>query len=265
MAYIYRHITKDTNEVFYIGASSDRNYKRSKNKSNRSNEWKEIASKGYEVEIMFEHNDFDFIKQKEIEFISLYGRKDLNKGSLINFTDGGDGVLGRIMSDETKIKKTLSTKGVKRPQQNGENNPMYGKKHSEESVKKMSIAKKGKNTGEDNFWFGRKLYPETIEKMKANHARPNLGKTTPDDVRLKISIANKGKKKTQQQKENLSRAKVEYHKNNENKLSKLVLDTQMGIFYENVKYASIAIGYNRTTLTGMLNGSYKNKTNLIYA
>lgn len=34
MAYIYRHITKDTNEVFYIGASSDRNYKRSKNKTN---------------------------------------------------------------------------------------------------------------------------------------------------------------------------------------------------------------------------------------
>jgi len=44
----------------------------------------------------------------ESELIKLIGRKDLNEGSLINFTDGGEGASGCIPSEETR--KLMSEK-----------------------------------------------------------------------------------------------------------------------------------------------------------
>lgn len=46
--------------------------------------------------------------------------------------------------------------------------------------------------------------------------------------------------------------------------SKLVLDTKTGIFYDNAKQASGAIGFNYRRLSAMLSGQNPNKTNFIY-
>lgn len=51
----------------------------------------------------------------------------------------------------------------------------------------------------------------------------------------------------------------------DNWLSKLVLNTQTGIFYDSLKDASIAHGIKYSTLANQLNGNKQNKTNLIYA
>lgn len=56
----------------------------------------------YKVEILLESDDKKFIEQKEKEFINLYGRVDLKTGILVNFTEGGGGVLSQ--SDQTKDK-----------------------------------------------------------------------------------------------------------------------------------------------------------------
>lgn len=95
MYYLYQHIRKDTNEVFYVGIGTLSNkknkYSRAYNKCNRSEFWKKIITKyGYNIEIVLESNDRDFICQKEIEYISKYGRRDLGTGPLVNFTTGGD-------------------------------------------------------------------------------------------------------------------------------------------------------------------------------
>ena len=50
----------------------------------------------------------------------MYGRKDLIEGTLVNFTDGGEGVCGWKASDETR--KKISDK------QKGENGFWFGKK-----------------------------------------------------------------------------------------------------------------------------------------
>jgi hypothetical protein len=107
MAYLYRHIRLDKNEPFYIGIGSDKNYLRAYNKKGRSFSWKDIAYKfKYEVEIILDNLTWEEACIKEIEFIKLYGRKDLNIGPLTNLTDGGEGQFGRKDSIETKIKKS---------------------------------------------------------------------------------------------------------------------------------------------------------------
>lgn len=50
-----------------------------------------------------------------------------------------------------------------------------------------------------------------------------------------------------------------------NKMSKMVLNTDTGIFYNSVKEAAFTHGINRGTLKARLNGGCINKTSLIYA
>jgi hypothetical protein len=105
MAYIYRHIRLDKNKPFYVGIGSDNDYKRAHNKHKRTTFWKNIINKTpYEVEILLDGLTWEQACEKEIEFISLYGRADLNKGTLVNMTDGGEGQYGRKISEETRIK-----------------------------------------------------------------------------------------------------------------------------------------------------------------
>lgn len=47
----------------------------------------------------------------------------------------------------------------------GENNNFYGKKHSEETKKRMSDAVKGLYGGKNNPWYGKKHSEETKKKM----------------------------------------------------------------------------------------------------
>jgi len=154
MAYLYRHIRLDKNEPFYIGIGSDSSYKRAYSLKNRNKYWKNIVSlTSYEVEILVDGISWEEACNKEREFIALYGRKDLNKGSLCNYTDGGEGVLGLQVSDESKEKMRKAQIGKKQSEEHiakrvmkltGSGNPWYGKKFSEEYKLKLSEAKKGK-------------------------------------------------------------------------------------------------------------------------
>jgi len=113
MAYLYRHIRLDKNEPFYVGIGSDNDYKRAYNKKGRSYSWKDIAYKvPYKVEIMLDNLIWDDACIKETEFIALYGRVDLGKGTLVNMTNGGDGQFGRKINEQTrdKMRKPKSNK-----------------------------------------------------------------------------------------------------------------------------------------------------------
>jgi hypothetical protein len=138
MAYVYRHIRLDKNEPFYIGIGSDNNYTRAneKRKNRRNKIWNDIYSKTeIEIEILFSDISYKFACQKEMEFVSLYGRINTNTGILANLTDGGDTGVGRIV--------TLKEREYRSKLYSGINNPMYGKQISDKSKEQGRLKRLG--------------------------------------------------------------------------------------------------------------------------
>lgn len=126
--FVYRHIRKDTNEVFYVGRGKTYIRTRSKKincidsyvgkywrafqKSPRHKFWQSIVAKtDYDIEIIFESEDINIIMEKEKEFIKLYGRRDLWTGTLVNMTDGGDGLINLSQSSKDMIRDTQLKRG----------------------------------------------------------------------------------------------------------------------------------------------------------
>jgi group I intron endonuclease len=140
MAYVYIHKKKNTDEIFYVGIGTAKNYARSIKKQGRNDIWNKIALKyGFTVEIIYDNITWEEACEKEKEFILLYGRKDINTGTLCNMTNGGEGANGAIRSAECRKKISESLKGEKAPN--------YNKKLSEETIKKISIANSGSRNG----------------------------------------------------------------------------------------------------------------------
>ncbi len=107
MAYLYKHIRLDKNEVFYvgIGLKDTNNFKRAYEKTGRNNFWEKVIKlTQYKVEIIHEGISWEDACKKEIEYIKFHGRRNLSTGTLVNLTDGGEGSSGAIVSDEVKLK-----------------------------------------------------------------------------------------------------------------------------------------------------------------
>lgn len=113
--YLYRYVRLDTNVVFYVGIGTKHSsnfttirqeFRRAYNTQTRSKHFKNILNKSECIlEIIMESDNHEFIKNKEVEFIKMYGRQ-IDGGTLINITLGGESSRGRVMSDSNK--KSLS-------------------------------------------------------------------------------------------------------------------------------------------------------------
>lgn len=96
----------------------------------------------------------------------------------------------------TEVKQKLREANL-RTDRKGKNNPMYGRKHTEEEKENLRI----KSTG-------RVVSDETRLKLSV----ANTGRCVSDETRLKISIANKGKKRTPEQREMMRLTGKQRHK-----------------------------------------------------
>lgn len=124
MGVVYKHIRKDTNEVFYIGIG--KSVSRANSFRNRNKYWYNIVnSVGHIVEIVKDGLDWKDACSLEKQLIKEYGRWDLGLGPLVNMTDGGEGIENpsfeivekikqkrklQIFSNESKQKMSISAK-----------------------------------------------------------------------------------------------------------------------------------------------------------
>jgi len=156
MAYLYRHVRLDKNEPFYIGIGSDTKYERSNSQKYRNRHWKNIvAQTSYNVEILLDNLTWDEACKKEIEFIELYGRADLGKGTLVNMTNGGEGNSNPSESTRMLISKKIKAdkeRGKKISTSNkGRSSSNKGKLFTKEHKAKIK-AKRGHLLGRKNTW-----------------------------------------------------------------------------------------------------------------
>lgn len=239
MAYVYQHIRKDTNEPFYIGIGSDLNFYRANKFSERNEIWERIKNK---TEILVEilHNNIEWEEACEIEIqlIKKYGRINNKTGILSNMTDGGEGTLNRVISDDTRY---LLGNGNR------------GKKRTEESKQKQSEVTKGvkksKPHGEKirEFRIGKKMSEETKRKISEN----SKGR----------SSWNKGVKFSEESKIKMSKSKKGKNTLGDNPNSKIVLNIENGVYYETLKEAAMAVNMGYSNFKEKIR---KNKINFKY-
>lgn len=122
--YVYTHTRLDSNEVFYVGIGKTppsnkvwqhrTKYSRAYAKSKRHKFWKNVINKvDYKVDIVYETSCEEQVKLKEIELISLYGRRCCDTtGTLVNFSAGGDRTDGPRNFGIKVTQKDLKTKEV---------------------------------------------------------------------------------------------------------------------------------------------------------
>ena len=173
--YVYVHRRATDGRVFYVGKGKGNRYKSS---SVRNRHWKFVADKhGFISDIVMRFNDEQCAFSFERALIKHYGKENL-----CNYSDGGEGSSGVVVSEETRKKLSLAMTGKKRSDamkakmsklKTG-NKYSLGKTHSDESKKRMSDAQKGKIVSDDTRRklseanIGKKLSQETKEKMSAS-------------------------------------------------------------------------------------------------
>lgn len=158
--YVYIHKTATTGEVFYVGKGTKftgKGYARGFEIKRRSKFWESVASKyGVVVEIVSDFDDEVRAFDLERELISIHGRRDIGTGTLVNMTNGGEGMSGHRQSKETIEKKRKSMIGKHTPDHvrkkisdslSGERHPFYGKSRSEETRRRQSMSGKGIRLG----------------------------------------------------------------------------------------------------------------------
>lgn len=131
-------------------------------------------------------------------------------------------------------------------------------KHTEESLKKMSQYAKNRTEEHKN-----KLKKSLKGKVSHSKGKKNLFNHT-DEAKRKIGEASRGNKYNLGKKlADEFRKKLSIQRLNKVNI-KTVLDTNMGIYYDSLKLACIALNLNYKTTSNRLRGRTKNDTNLIY-
>lgn len=134
-------------------------------KYNKESDWK------YDI---LEYCLEDRLDEREIFWISYFNTVEEGYNS-----EYGGGT-NKIISDDTRRKLSEKKKDV----YVGENNPFYGRHHSEETRKRISESHKGKET-----WMKGKHHSEESRK------KISIAKSNPsEETRRKISESNKGRK-----------------------------------------------------------------------
>ena len=179
--YVYQHLRADTREVFYVGKGKGKRL----TSRGRNEYWKRIVQKhGLIVELIAEGLTEEEAFILEVSTIKNYRERGLK---LANMTEGGEGTVGRIVTEESRVNYRLSRLGEK--------NPMHGKTHDadiKEKIRKASIVNHAKPEVKAKIKDALTGLVRTDEvKEKIRQAR--IGTKRSDETKAKISEIKKGK------------------------------------------------------------------------
>jgi len=169
---IYFLIDPRTNEVRYVGKTTKNLNRRlfnghlkDKTKTHKTNWLNSLKKQSLipEIKLIKICKNEELCNFSEKFYIKLFGRADKNMGILVNSTDGGEGVSGRILSQETKNKIGNSNKGK-----------CLGRKVSEQEKENRRISYKN--------------IPEDIKKQTSQKiSKANLGRSHSTESKIKMS------------------------------------------------------------------------------
>lgn len=166
--------------------------------------------------------------------------------------------INKFNSTNKKIGYNLTEGG-----EGGNTRKFYTKTQKELYIEKMS---KSMKTSEKYNQFVEKVSgvarPKHSEKLKELYASGkmkswNIGKITPEDVRLKISNSNLGKTLTKEQKEKIAKSKYK-------PVSMYDLDNNYIKTFNSIKHASDEMKIGRDSIYGCCVGKYKQGAGYIW-
>ena len=196
-------ITNTINAMQYVGITKDLNRRWKQHKSSDgSSRYLHPAIKKHGIEnFVFTHvaDAFDLDCAKFIEKL-LIKEKNTKAPFGYNLTDGGEGTIGYVFSEESKQKMRDSAKGQERSIESNikrsitlkGNKNSLGKLRSEETRAKMSVAQTGRKHSEESRkkiskgHLGKKHSAETIAKR--------IGKKPSAETLEKLRLSHLGKK-----------------------------------------------------------------------
>lgn len=164
---VYKH-TSPSGKI-YIGITSqlpNRRWRNGKGYKEHTYFWNAIQKYGWDNikhEILYRNLSKEEAESKEIELIALFDSNNIAHG--YNMSLGGEsGSYGYRFSKEQRDKMSIRTKG--------ENNPMFGKNHTEETKQRLRILHSKESLSQDTIdkmskaKKGKKRTYESIEKQR---------------------------------------------------------------------------------------------------
>ncbi len=188
MSYGYIYVIENTiNNKKYVGQSIDL---KSRWKNHCSGRWTGVSlidaaiqkygRDYFELVILEACQNINELNKKEIFWI-----KELESLSPNGYNLETGGRKGEIVNKITKSKMSAARKGP--------NNPMFGKKHSKETIEKMRNAKLGKRLStkhRDRIGKGTKESKKVKNKWK-NRRHPWFGRQHTEETKRKMSVSKR--------------------------------------------------------------------------
>lgn len=275
---VYKH-TSPSNKV-YIGITSmnppDKRWKNGLGYYQNKHFYSAIQKYGWDNfkhEILFVDLTKQEAEEKEVELIALYNATNRENG--YNKDNGGTSV-GRLTDEQ---KRRLSEIGKER-MKDKENNPMYGKHHSDEAKRKIRAARTGTHLSEEvkekiskshsgikNYLYGKHLSEETKRKISANsksgteEVKRKIGDAAKDRFRNKENHPMYGKHHSEETKKKLSEHNKKLFKdptkNPNYGNTKKIIDLDTKIIYESAYEASDKFGISVDSIRANCRGDIR--------
>lgn len=241
--YVYLHRRFDTGNIFYVGRGTvnkkssgkcNRNtYSRAYVKHKHNKYWMRITEKTlWSVEIIEDNLSWEDSIKLEIFYIQKYGRKDLNEGTLVNFTDGGEGSIGIIMSDKS-IK-------IQRNRMSSELNPMKNPQN------KFKTSDRLKKNNPMNQQENKNKVSDSLKLFYSTNIHPRKNKPR-EDLRQR-NLTNNPTKNPEVIEKIRKSALSRDNKGSKNPAAKKVKNIESGVEYGSIKDCVIDMGISHTTI-----------------